>query len=85
MFVEHLLALDPAETSSLAPRLKDLVMPTAVVAGAHDPFIPLATAERLRVDVPGATLDVVPDARHFVPEESPEAVAGVVSRLLARE
>jgi pimeloyl-ACP methyl ester carboxylesterase len=85
VLVDHLLALDPAETSALAPRLKDLVMPTAVVAGAHDPFIPLATAERLRVDVPGATLDVVPDARHFVPEESPEAVAGVVARLLARE
>jgi pimeloyl-ACP methyl ester carboxylesterase len=83
--VEHLLALDPAETTALAPRLKDLVMPTAVVAGAHDPFIPPAVAERLRDDVPGATLDVIADGRHFLPEESPEAVAGVVARLLERE
>jgi pimeloyl-ACP methyl ester carboxylesterase len=85
VLVEHLVALDAAETTALAPRLKDLVMPTAVVAGAHDPFLPIAVAERLRDDIPRATLDVVPDARHFIPEESPEAVAGVVARLLERE
>ena len=83
--VEHLLALDPAETAALAPRLKDLVMPTAVVAGAHDPFLPPGVAERLRDDVPGATLDVIADGRHFLPEESPEAVAAVIGRLLARD
>lgn len=84
-FVEHLLALDPAETAALAPRLKDVVAPTAVVAGAHDPFIPLDCAERLARDIPGATLDVLPDARHFIPEESPEALAGVIVRLMERE
>ena len=83
--VEHLLALDPAETSALAPRLKDLVMPCAIVAGAHDPFIALPVAERLKHDIPGATLDVLPDSRHFLPEESPEAVSDVISKLLARE
>jgi hypothetical protein len=37
--VEHLMALDAAETTQLAPRLRDLVMPTTIVAGAHDPFV----------------------------------------------
>ena len=83
--VAHLLALDPAETAALAPRLKDLVMPCAVVAGAHDPFVALSVAERLKQDIPGATLDVIPDSRHFLPEESPEALADVLSKLLARE
>jgi pimeloyl-ACP methyl ester carboxylesterase len=83
--VAHLLALDPAETAALAPRLKDLVMPCAVVAGAHDPFVALSVAERLKQDIPGATLDVIPDSRHFLPEESPEALADVISKLLARE
>jgi len=84
-FVEHLLALDPTETAALAPRLKDIVAPTMIVAGAHDPFIAIATAERLSRDVPGATLDVLPNARHFVPEESPEALGAAIGRLLARE
>jgi len=83
--VEHLLALDPTETAALGSRLKDLVMPTALVAGAHDPFIAPSVAERLAQDIPGATLDLIPDGRHFVPEESPEAVADVITRLLARE
>jgi pimeloyl-ACP methyl ester carboxylesterase len=83
--VAHLLALDPAETAALGPRLKDLVMPCAVVAGAHDPFVALSVAERLKQDIPGATLDVIPDSRHFLPEESPEALADVLSKLLARE
>lgn len=83
--VEHLHALDAAETQALTPRLKDLVMPTAVVAGAHDAFAPLATAERLAADIPGATLDVVAEGRHYLPEEQPRAVADVITRLLARD
>jgi pimeloyl-ACP methyl ester carboxylesterase len=83
--VEHLLALDASETQALAPRLKELVMPTAVVAGAHDPFLPPAVAERLAADIPGATLEVLPDGRHYLPEEQPRAVADAIARLLARE
>jgi pimeloyl-ACP methyl ester carboxylesterase len=83
--VEHLLALDASETQALAPRLKELVMPTSVMVGAHDPFVPLAVAERLAADVPNATLDVVADGRHFLPEEHPRAVADAVARLLARD
>jgi pimeloyl-ACP methyl ester carboxylesterase len=83
--VEHLVALEPGETTALAPRLRDLVMPTAVITGAHDPFVPLSAAERLAADIPGATLDVVPDARHFLPEEAPRALADAVGRLLARD
>jgi pimeloyl-ACP methyl ester carboxylesterase len=83
--VEHLLALDAAETQALAPRLKELVMPTAVMAGAHDPFLPPAVAERLAADIPNATLDLVADGRHFLPEEQPRAVADAITRLLARD
>jgi pimeloyl-ACP methyl ester carboxylesterase len=47
--------------------------------------VPPSVGERLAQEIPGATLDVIPDGRHFVPEESPEAVAESVARLLARE
>ena len=75
---------DPAETLALSKRLKDVVAPTAIVWGAHDPFLPLAVAERLRGDIPGATLDVVPDVRHFTPEEAPETVGAVIAKWLER-
>ena len=82
--VEHLHALDAAETAALAPRLASLVQPTAVVWGAHDPFLPTSIARRLHESIPGSTLDVLPDSRHFVPEEAPERVAEVIGQLLTR-
>jgi pimeloyl-ACP methyl ester carboxylesterase len=82
--VEHLQTLDAAETEALVPRLAALVQPTALVWGAHDPFLPVAIGRRLQETIPGATLDVVLDARHFVPEEAPERVADSIRDLLAR-
>ena len=51
--VEHLDALDPDETEALAPRLKDIVAPTAIITGAHDPFLGISVAERLHAEIPG--------------------------------
>ena len=84
MLVAHLGALDAAETKVLAPRLKDIVAPTAVLWGAEDPFLPPAIGQRLADAIGGATLDVVPDVRHFTPEEAPERVAGTIAQLLSR-
>lgn len=84
VLVEHMLALDPAETLALAPRLKDIVAPTAVVWGAHDPFLPTALARKLHEAIPGSTLDVIADVRHFTPEEAPETVGAVIERWLER-
>ena len=81
-FFEHLLALDAGDTAALAPRLKDVVAPTAVVWGAHDPFLPLSIGERLARDIPGATLDVITEGRHFTPEEHPERVAAAIEKVL---
>jgi 2-hydroxymuconate-semialdehyde hydrolase len=82
VLVEHLLALDPTETVALAPRLKGIVAPTAIVWGAHDPFLDPSIGRRLQQDIPNSTLDVIPDVRHFTPEEAPETVGGVIARWL---
>jgi pimeloyl-ACP methyl ester carboxylesterase len=82
--VEHVVSLDAGETKLLEPRLKDIVAPTAIVWGAEDPFLHASIGHRLQSLIPGATLEVIPDARHFTPEEAPERVAAVVSELLTR-
>ena len=84
-FVAHLLALDAAETMALEPRLATFVQPTAIVWGAHDPFLAPTIGRRLQEAMPGASLDLIADARHFTPEESPEHVAETIEKLLARE
>ena len=83
-FMQHLLALDSAETAALAARLKDVVAPTAVVWGQHDPFLPVALGRRLHDAIPGSTFDVLPNVRHFTPEEAPGKVAEILAALLRR-
>lgn len=82
--MEHLAALDNAETTALEPRLKDIVQPTAVLWGAHDPWLTTKVAKRLQAAIPGSTLEIVPDARHFTPEEAPERIGAALRELLAR-
>ena len=78
----HLLALDSAETQAMSARLKDVVSPTAIVWGERDPFLPLELGRRLRDAIRGATLHVIPDARHFTPHEAAHAVADAITTLL---
>jgi pimeloyl-ACP methyl ester carboxylesterase len=82
--VEHLAALDSKDTVALAPRLKDIVAPTAILTGAHDPFLPVSVAERLHAEIPRSTLEVIPTVRHFVPEVSPQSVGDAITELVAR-
>ncbi|HVZ77511.1 MAG TPA: alpha/beta fold hydrolase [Gemmatimonadaceae bacterium] len=82
--VRHLRALESSETQALGARLRDVCAPTAIVTGRDDPFLPASLGERLRDAIPGATLDVIPSARHFAPEDTPAAVAAVITQLLTR-
>src|SRR5688500_18865512 len=83
-FIEHLHALDCADTHTHTPRPKDIVVPTAAVSCAPDPPPPPACAPPLNDAIPGSTLDLLPDVRHFTPEEAPEKIAAVITGLLAR-
>lgn len=83
-FMQHLLAIDSAQTQELAPRLADLVQPTAILWGQHDPFLPASLAQRLHDAIPGSTLDIIPHARHFVPEEAPHRLAEAIGALFRR-
>lgn len=80
----HIRALDSRETAVLAQRLGEITCPAAIVWGAQDPFLPAALGRRLADAIPGATFDLVPGARHFLPEEAPRQVADALATLLAR-
>ena len=80
----HFAALDATETQALAPRLKEIVSPTAIVWGERDPFLPVSLGKRLHAAIPKSTLEVLPAARHFVPVECAHAVAATITQLLAR-
>ena len=82
--VRHLGALDRRETASLGARLGEIACPTAVLWGADDPFLPVSLGRRLACAIPDATMQVLPGARHFLPEEWPRQVADAIAALLTR-
>src|SRR5450759_2274959 len=69
---------------ALVAQLAGIRRPTAIVWGRLDPFLDVSVGERLRDAIPGATLEIIPDARHYTPEDAPERVAGVIAELLSR-
>lgn len=78
----HLAAQRPEETATLS--LGAVRAPTAVIHGAHDPFVPVAISRALQAAIPGATLDVIGDGSHFLPLDAPDRVAAAVAALLRR-
>jgi pimeloyl-ACP methyl ester carboxylesterase len=84
LLARHLVALRDDGTATLAADLASIRVPTAILWGGRDPFYPVSLGERLRDAIPGATLEVVPAASHFVPEDAPERVIAWLGELLAR-
>lgn len=84
ILMRHLAALDSGETAALGHRLNSVRAPTAVVWGQDDPFLSRRIAERLRATIPHASLDYIPNGRHFIPEEAPERLAQVVAKVIRR-
>lgn len=84
VLARHLTVQSRCDTSLLSPKLAALGLPVAVACGKDDPFLPTSLAERLAATVPGATLDVVGGARHFVPEDTPDQLIRIIRRLTAR-
>ncbi|HUF26357.1 MAG TPA: alpha/beta fold hydrolase [Gemmatimonadaceae bacterium] len=82
--MEHLAALDCDETLAIAARFKDLVQPTAIVWGAHDPWLPQSLATKLHEAIPHSTIDLIENGRHFTPEEAPDRVVQSIRTLLER-
>ncbi len=82
--VAQLRAMRDPTVAALGPRLGGITQPTAVVWGARDPWLDVEIGEELRTAIPGATLEVIDEARHFSPEDSPARVAAAVANLLAR-
>src|SRR3954470_3481691 len=63
-------------------RLNELAVPTLVVHGEEDVFIPPANALVLAERIPGAVLRLWPDAAHMYPIDEPQADAEIARFLL---
>lgn len=81
--VRHIADLNVPDASPISG-LRRVECPTAIVVGEHDPFIPRDAADSLQNTLPGATVDVIRDGRHFTPEEAPVRIGAALADLLRR-
>jgi pimeloyl-ACP methyl ester carboxylesterase len=58
-------------------------VPTRIVWGDRDPFLPVERAQRTARLIHGARTTVLPGAGHFLPEERPSGVAAEVAGVWA--
>ena len=65
--------------------MRQLAVPTLVLHGARDPFIPTEHAHRMDADIPDSRLILIPDGAHFLPMDTPDAVAEAIRAFLATE
>jgi pimeloyl-ACP methyl ester carboxylesterase len=68
-------------------RLSRVAAPTLIVHGRHDRLIPVANAELMASQMPGARLEILEQCGHVYPTEHPgvdEMIASFISETVAR-
>ncbi len=63
------------------PRIiKTIAVPTLIIQGRHDPYIPHNQVMRLRQDLPQSELVFIEDGAHFLPMDTPQQIAEHINR-----
>ena len=81
-YYKFLGQFDEGYLSRIEGKLGQIAMPTLVIWGREDTWIPLSHGEQLKALIPGAQLRIVPEAGHFIMDDAPEAVSGLLSQFL---
>jgi len=70
--------------ANLLAQLPDIRVPAAILVGEEDYATPPAMAEQMHGLIAGATLEVIPAARHLTPLECPDLIAERLLQLAER-
>jgi len=67
---------------SVKKQLRDLRCPTQIIFGADDPYCRPPNAAAFKALLPHATLTLLPDVGHFLPEQAPQILARRIEALI---
>ena len=82
-FYRQIVQSDERHTEEIEPLYGRIAVPTLVVWGEHDPWIPAERGRELARRIPGARLELLPAAGHLVQEDEPEDLARLVAAHLS--
>jgi pimeloyl-ACP methyl ester carboxylesterase len=74
-----LRGIDKRDTLAAAERFGAFERPVLLAWAADERVFPLRYAERMAAAFPHARLELIPDARTFVPEDQPERLAALIA------
>ncbi|RQH15026.1 alpha/beta hydrolase [Bradyrhizobium sp. RP6] len=77
-FWRQIAQMDDKYSEDVEGRYDEIRCPVTILWGEKDEFIPLKDGEELVRRIPGARFIVVPDAKHLVQEDAPEAIVAAV-------
>jgi pimeloyl-ACP methyl ester carboxylesterase len=81
-FFQHVRQMRPDYILSVASDNKTLQIPTLIVWGEHDQVTPLTLGKRLARDIPGARLQVVPNAAHLILDDAADRVGAALAEFI---
>lgn len=64
-------------------KLKNITASTLILFGAHDKVVPPGNAELLAHEIPNSSIEILPDAGHFFPIETPKTANAAIIRFLS--
>jgi pimeloyl-ACP methyl ester carboxylesterase len=79
------LNLDPVLEKEVVPALPKLQVPTLVVWGANDPYVPLDFGKKIDAELPNNEFTVILNTAHYELEERPEEVRAVIKEFLDKD
>lgn len=84
-FYRQIAQMDQRYTDAIEPRFAQMRVPTLILWGEADRWIPIAQGRRLQALIPGARFEAVPQAGHLVQEDAPEAIVAALADFLPRD
>ncbi|GAA4875722.1 alpha/beta fold hydrolase [Actinomycetospora straminea] len=81
-YLDQVAGFSEADTRDVVARLGEIAVPTDIVWGAEDTWLPPTAATTLQQAIPGARRHTVPGAGHFLTEDAPETVLDVLAGVL---
>jgi pimeloyl-ACP methyl ester carboxylesterase len=76
---------DMKDMGAVTAHLRGLDLPSMVIWGRHDPYVPVEFAERNKEALPRATVHVIEDAGHWPFIDRPGEVAGLLLPFLRQQ
>jgi pimeloyl-ACP methyl ester carboxylesterase len=64
--------------------IKNIHIPTLILHGRHDPYIPISHAVRLNRDIKNSKLVFIENGGHFLPIDTPDSIAEAINGFLMR-